>query len=153
MKRRWVIALGAILIGLVLLIRNNRYQILNPVRSLNKRILNPILAKLVGLPNSPIAIVHHVGRRSGKPYQTPVIVEPLDGSFVFTLTYGPWVDWYKNILAAGECGLIWHGREFTLANPKNLDAQAALSAFPAPLRPILSALNIQDFFKMDILSS
>ncbi len=153
MKNRWAIPLGAVLIGAVMLIRKNRYQILNPVRTINKRVLNPVLMKLGGLPYSPIAIVQHVGRRSQKPYQTPVIVEPLNGSFVFTLTYGPGVDWYRNLLAAGQCGLIWHGREYHLANPQPLEAGTALSAFPAPLRPILQALDIQDFFKMDILSS
>lgn len=46
-------------------------------------------------------LVRHVGRRSGKPYETVIMVWPLRASFVIALTYGPKVDWYQNLLAAG----------------------------------------------------
>jgi hypothetical protein len=42
-------------------------------------------------------------------YETPIFVEPFDRGFVIELTYGPQVDWYKNVLAAGGCTQVRSG--------------------------------------------
>src|SRR3954452_3417920 len=51
--------------------------------------------------HAPFALVRHVGRRSGRAYATPLVVARVAGGFVVELTYGPDVDWYRNITAAG----------------------------------------------------
>jgi deazaflavin-dependent oxidoreductase (nitroreductase family) len=88
-----------------------------------------------------------VGRRSGKAYETPIIVMPINGGFVVTLTYGPNVDWYKNIKAAGEFKLLWHNQEYHIAHMEPLDTQTALAAFSQPFRFILKVRNERDFLK------
>ena len=104
--------------------------------------------KFAGLRYSPISIIRHVGRRSGKLYETPVIVEPLAEGFVFALTYGPDVDWYRNILATGRATLRWHGKEYALEKPEPIDRQAALAAFPQPFRLILRFVGPRHYFRM-----
>ena len=47
-----------------------------------------------------MGIVHHVGRRSGRPYETPVLLTPIDGGFLIPLTYGPDRDWVRNVTAS-----------------------------------------------------
>jgi hypothetical protein len=81
-----------------------KYQqyLLNQMRFLNKWAFNPMILRFAGSSHSPISIIRHDGSRSGIPYRTPVIVESLDDRFVFALPYGPKVDWYRNILAAGH---------------------------------------------------
>ena len=64
--------------------------------TLLKYTLNPLTRTLARASFGPFSIIRHVGRRSGKHYETPIIVQPSDGGFVFALTYGPDVDWYKN---------------------------------------------------------
>jgi deazaflavin-dependent oxidoreductase (nitroreductase family) len=93
-----------------------KYQqhLLNRIRVFNKQALNPMILKFAGCSHSPISVIRHAGRRSGKPYLTPIIVEPLVDGFVFALTYGPKVDWYRNVLAAGWCTVIWHGKEYVI---------------------------------------
>ncbi len=125
-----------------------RPQIRDRVRFFNKRVLNRVMLKIAGAAHSPISIVYHVGRRSGKPYETPVIVEPLADSFVFALTYGPEVDWYRNVLAAGHAELLWHGKKFALANPELIDIKTALPVFPSFARPLLQTLGTRHFFRM-----
>jgi deazaflavin-dependent oxidoreductase (nitroreductase family) len=150
MKKLRPVALGIVLIMALYILRNHREQVLDRIRFFNKRVINPLMLKIAGIPGSPIAIVGHVGRRSQKHYQTPVIVEPADGSFVFALTYGPNVDWYRNILAAGSGTLRWHGSEYQLEKPEPIDAQAGILAFPPPLRAILQLIGPEHYFKMEI---
>jgi hypothetical protein len=119
------------------------------LRSFNKHILNRVTLKISGASHSPISTVYHMGRHSGKVYQTPIIVGRDSTGFVFALTYGVEVDWYRNVLAAGRCALIWHGKKYMLENPEPVAVEAALPVFPLPLRFILRMVGIQDFFGME----
>jgi deazaflavin-dependent oxidoreductase (nitroreductase family) len=109
---------------------------------------NRFARRFAGVSRTPFAMLYHVGRRSGKTYEIPIIVMPFRGGFVFALTYGTEVDWYRNVLAAGRANLLWHNQEYTLENPEPLDAQTALLAFPVLLRPILRLRGTQDFMRM-----
>jgi deazaflavin-dependent oxidoreductase (nitroreductase family) len=123
-------------------------RIPNRIRYFNKRVLNKGMIKIAGRSHSPISIVRHVGRRSGKTYATPVIIMPLKDGFVFALTYGTQVDWYRNVLEAGHCQVRWHGQDYALERPEPMVVKDALRAFPQPFRLILGMLNLQDFFRM-----
>ncbi len=127
-------------------------KIRDRVRAFNKHTFNPMILKSAGSSRSPFAVIHHVGRRSGKPYETPVIVEPVNSGFVFALTYGPEVDWYRNVLAAGHGTIVWHGKEYAIEQPETLDVKAGVRAFPFPERLILSLLGIRHFFRMRFAS-
>ncbi len=122
----------------------------NGVRLFNKHVTNSVMLRIAGAPHSPIAILRHTGRRSGKAYATPVMAEPVTGGFMFALTYGTGVDWYRNVLSAGQCGLRWHGEEYVLEKPEPLGRQAALFVFPLPFRPMLRLVGVRDFLCMRI---
>jgi deazaflavin-dependent oxidoreductase (nitroreductase family) len=107
------------------------------IRQFNKRILNPFTLSFAGRRYSPYAIVRHVGRRSGRVYHTPVWAEAMDGSFVIPLPYGDHVDWYRNVLAAGECILAWRGKAFRAGEPKVIDEAVGLRAIPEPVRNLI----------------
>ena len=121
-------------------------RVLDRVRQFNKRTFNPWILKSAGGERSPLAVVGHVGRRSGAAYATPVIVRPVQDGFVFALTYGPEVDWYRNILAAGTCTLRWRGETCRLEQPETLSVEAGLLAFPAPHRWVLRLNGIRHYF-------
>ncbi len=59
----------------------------------------------------PFSLVRHVGRKSGRAYETPVILAKVPGGFIAELTYGDQVDWYKNVMAAEGCVVVHHGEE------------------------------------------
>ena len=45
-------------------------------------------------------MITHLGRKSGRTYQTPVeVVERADGEYVVCSGTGPGADWYRNIVA------------------------------------------------------
>jgi len=118
------------------------------IRAFNKRYFNRLVNRFAGVSRTPFALIRHVGRRSGKPYETPIIVMPLGKSFVIALTYGPEVDWYRNVQAAGAATLLWHNTEYALTQPEPLDVKAGLSAFPPPFRQILGVLGTRHFVQM-----
>ncbi len=113
-----------------------------------KRYFNPLTRGIAHSSFGPFALVRHVGRRSGKQYETPIIVQPVDDGFVFELTYGPDVDWYKNIQAAESFILRWHGKDYVIDKLEPLDTQVGMAAFPLPARLILRAIRRQHFLKM-----
>ena len=123
------------------------------IRYFNKRVINRVMMKIARATHSPISIVRHTGRKSGKVYTTPVIVEPVRNGFVFALTYGRDVDWYRNVLAAGQCDLRWHGKDYQLAAAESLGPAAALPAFPLFFRSILRLIGIQYFLRMTCRST
>ncbi len=124
-------------------------RILNGLRIVNKYTLNRLTRRFAGKPRSPLAVIYHTGRHSGKLYETPVIAQPLVDGFVIPLAYGPEVDWYRNVLAAGDCRIGWHGQEYSIENPQPVDATTAFSGFPVfPQRLILRILGSHHFIKM-----
>jgi deazaflavin-dependent oxidoreductase (nitroreductase family) len=115
-----------------------------------KYTLNPLTRRLARSSFGPFSIVRHVGRRSGKRYETPIIVSRVRDGFVIELTYGPDVDWHKNVLAAGSCSLVWHGQEYVIDKIEPLDAETGRAAFPPSQRLILRLLGRTHFEKMKI---
>ena len=118
------------------------------IRAFNKQYFNRLVHTFAGVSRTPFALIRHVGRRSGKPYETPIIVMPQGAGFVIALTYGPQVDWYRNVQAAGQATLLWHNQEFALKQPESITAQVGLSAFPTPFRQILGLLGTREFVRM-----
>jgi deazaflavin-dependent oxidoreductase (nitroreductase family) len=89
-------------------------------------------------------VVTHRGRRSGRPYRTPVNVFRIPGWYVIALTYGPDSEWTKNVLRAGECELDTRGRTVHLRHPR-LVTDENRRLVPSPVRPFLRALGVAQF--------
>ncbi len=121
------------------------------IRHFNKYITNPLLRRFANASRGPFAVMRHVGRRSGKPYETTIMVWPLGEGFVIALTYGPKVDWYRNVLAAGHGTLLWHGREYAVGKPEPIDVKTALPAFPSFIRTILRLQGVQHFVRVKVI--
>src|SRR5215207_585638 len=126
----------------------NKEKIRKGIGLLLKHTLNPLTRRLAHSSFGPFSIIRHVGRRSGKQYETPIIVAPTEDGFVIELTYGPDVDWYKNVLAAGGCTVIWHGKEYVIDKLEPIDAETGRAAFPLPARLILRVTKRQHYVKM-----
>ncbi|GAC1479068.1 MAG: hypothetical protein NVS2B12_33790 [Ktedonobacteraceae bacterium] len=133
---------------LAVLLLSKPSPFLTRMRFFSKRVINPVVLRFAGAARSPFAAIRHVGRRSGKVYTTPLLLAPVAGGFVIELTYGFEVDWYRNVRAAGQCTLLWQGREYTCTRFETLDAATALPAFPPVLRLPLRAFGAQHFVRM-----
>lgn len=124
------------------------FKLPDRVRYVNKYVTNRLLRGFVSLSLGPFAVIHHVGRRSGKPYETTIWVWSMGEGFVIALTYGPKVDWYRNMQAAGGGTLLWHKRVYTVGKPEPMDASTAMTAFPALFRSLFRRTGLKDFVWM-----
>jgi deazaflavin-dependent oxidoreductase (nitroreductase family) len=100
---------------------------------------NALVLPTAGRRISAYAVLRHTGRRSGRIYLTPVGAYQFGDGFVMGLTYGPKVDWCRNVLASDHAVLRWRGKDYAVERPEliRLD-QDVLRAFPLPFRPILA---------------
>ena len=128
--------------------RTRIFKLPGRIRIFNKHVTNRLLRVFVHLSLGPFAIIRHVGRSSGKHYETVLWVWPLGEGFVIALTYGSKVDWYRNMSAAGGGAVLWHRRLYTLGKPEPIDLETALPAFPVLFRPIFRKTGMHDFVWM-----
>jgi deazaflavin-dependent oxidoreductase (nitroreductase family) len=90
------------------------------------KLLNPLVGLLAGRRFMPlIARVHHVGRRSGKPYMTPTGAHVTGDTIVIPLSFGNVSDWSRNVRAAGGCVVKLGGRSYRATQPQFVDAADA----------------------------
>lgn len=94
------------------------------------------------------SLVRSIGRTSGREYETPIIVSPVADGFVAELTYGPEVNWYRNIVATGHCVIVHRGVEHMIDRIEPMDAPAGLAAYPAGQRIVLRLLRRRDFIHL-----
>jgi hypothetical protein len=95
------------------------------------------------------AVVHHVGRRSGRVYSTAVWAHRVGESFWIGLPYGAGVDWLRNVRAAGGCHLEHDGVRYRVVDPVVLP----VTDFPASLgrdRAMLRLMGVRDALRVDI---
>jgi len=123
-------------------------QVPRIVRRVNRAVTNPLMRPLAGLV-PPLAVVHHVGRTSGKGYRTPVLALRVEGGIVTPLPYGTDIDWCQNVVAAGRYEIEILGRCVEVANPRIVDAETALPLLPFFLRPGLRLLDLPGYLIAD----
>ena len=114
----------------------------------NRLVFNRVVRTFAGQRGSPVAVVEHRGRRSGRQYRTPVLAFGVDGGYVVALFYGADSDWVRNVLAAGACTLERGGRRVELAGPGMLDADDGMTLVPLPMRLALRLLRVRRFLRL-----
>lgn len=109
----------------------------------NKHVLNKVTIHMAGrLPN--MAIVIHVGRRTGNVYRTPVNAFRTEDGFRFALTYGRDAEWVRNALSFGAVRLITRHREYELTGPR-LVTDPERHGVPRPVRFLLKVFRVTEF--------
>jgi deazaflavin-dependent oxidoreductase (nitroreductase family) len=120
------------------------------VRHVNRDIFNGLTLRFAG--RHVFAVVHHVGRRTGRAYTTPVVAWPLPDGFLMPLPYGADTDWCRNVLATGQGTIDWHGRTYPVTGPEVVGAATAQPLLPTWARRLLGALRVRHFLKVDRLA-
>jgi len=103
------------------------------------RFVEPVLRRW-----SRFGVVHHVGRRTGTAYRTPVTAFELDGVLVVALTYGPSADWVQNVIA-GPGQIERAGVRTDIAGVEVVGRDVAWAALPAFVRGALRVLRVRHF--------
>ena len=95
------------------------------------RATRPLALRSAGKQGSNTSIIRHVGRRSGRTYETPVVAVRHDDSFWIALPYGDRTDWLKNVLSEGSAAIVTNGRSYEVDRPQVIPMAEATAHFRA----------------------
>jgi hypothetical protein len=115
--------------------------LLTAVRISNKYMLNPLMSTLAGRKHWYAASIAHTGRKSGKPYSTPIGAERVPDGFIIPLGYG-------NVIAAGRATIRIKGETYDVTEPEVIDAATALPELSPQRRKAFGRLGITQYLKL-----
>jgi deazaflavin-dependent oxidoreductase (nitroreductase family) len=95
------------------------------LRPLYGHVFNPSALRAAARGESQWAVIHHVGRRSGTAYDTPIDAQRTPDGILLCLVYGSSANWCRNVLAAGSCTLSLEGEELALTAPQVISMSEA----------------------------
>jgi deazaflavin-dependent oxidoreductase (nitroreductase family) len=101
------------------------------------RHVNRAVVPFAGRRLSPVAVVVHRGRRTGRSYRTPVLAFRGEDGLVVGLPYGADRDWVRNVLAAGGATVHIGGRAVETTAPRLVSARTVAWLRLVPLRQAL----------------
>ena len=109
----------------ILGMRTKNPSVLGGIRRMNRAFSNPRAMQTAGTPGAYASIVRHVGRTSGRDYETPVGAVAIDDGFVIALPYGSQADWLKNVLASGSAVIVDEGVTYEVDQPEVIQSEEA----------------------------
>lgn len=87
------------------------------VARFNRRVTNPLALKYGRW--SPLnGTLEHVGRKSGKRYETPLNIFDTADGYVVPIGYGLQSHWVQNVLAGGPAAVHKHGKTVPVADAR-----------------------------------
>jgi deazaflavin-dependent oxidoreductase (nitroreductase family) len=111
--------------------------------AITNRLTRPLAARLPWF-----SVLEHVGRTSGEVHQTPLnAFRRGHDRWIVALTYGPDVQWVRNVLAAGHCRMLVQGRWLELVEPRRF-RDPAHKQVPLIVRGALTLLGVEWFLEM-----
>jgi deazaflavin-dependent oxidoreductase (nitroreductase family) len=124
--------------------------LLRAIRISNKYLLNPVMGARGGKKHSYAAVIQHTGRKSGKPYSTPIGADRVQDGFIIPLAYGVRVDWLQNVLAAGRATVSAEGETHDVTEPEVIDAAAALPMLSPKRQRTFERIGIAQYLKVTL---
>lgn len=132
------------------IVRSDRPPLIARATLAVARVSAPLSRPLAGRRLFPLwAVVHHHGRRSGRPYAVPVAVRVSPDAFTIPLPWGDQTQWLRNILAAGGCTIRWRGADHIVTAPRVIGMDDAADAFHPLQRAVLRGAGIRAFVRLD----
>lgn len=107
--------------------------------------LNRLTRAIARTGHGPFTLVRHTGRKSGRTFETPIIVARVPEGFMAEPTYGEQVNWYRNAVVAGGCVIVRGRQEHQVVSIESCDPDHGRAAYPPPLRLVLRALGREEF--------
>ena len=113
-----VVAVALLLLSV--LVAGMRWKVppvLDAVRRMNRSVTNPRVMRTAGSAGTQTSVIRHTGRRSGRPYETPVDIITTGDGYLIALPYGTRADWVQNVIAAGGATIVSQGESIDVDAP------------------------------------
>jgi deazaflavin-dependent oxidoreductase (nitroreductase family) len=119
--------------------------------------LNPLSLRMAGGPGFRMAgRIHHVGRRSGSEYVTPVGARLKHGEILIPLTFGNRSDWVRNVRVAGGAIVEVRGHSYQIGAPEFLnwtEGRPVVRDYFPVARGVFKTLGIKQFMHAPVVDS
>lgn len=115
----------------------------------NRKVTNRLLG-LIPRRWSPFVVVHHIGRRSARPYATLAAAFSTPTGYILTPTYGPDADWVRNTLAAGSFTIDRRGNLLYLRGARLIERSDAWPHLPLLVRAAMRVLGVHSYLAADV---
>jgi len=139
-----VLFFGLLMVGM-------RWQVgpvLDVIRRMN-RVTNPRVMRTAGTTASETSVIEHVGRASGRAYQTPIDVIPTATSLLIALPYGTRADWVRNVLAAGSATLVTQGERVDVDRPSFVAIADVAHVIPKRTKRMLRLFGVTQLLQLE----
>jgi deazaflavin-dependent oxidoreductase (nitroreductase family) len=128
--------------------RTKTPAVVDGVRRFNRAVTNPRVLRSAGQPGASTSVIHHVGRVSGRSYETPVGPFAVGDGFVIALPYGPGADWVRNVMAKGSAMLTHKGRTVPIQAPEVVPVAEVIDALPSSERRTLRLFAVDQCLRV-----
>ena len=117
------------------------------------QVTRPIAMRKAGTVSSKTSLVRHIGRTSGRSYETPIVtVEYADG-FLIALPYGARTDWLKNVVANGRASIVTGGQTYDVDRPQIVPMSEATAHFKTKEQKLHRRFGIESCLQVHRLVS
>lgn len=141
---------GVVMVVFLVGMRTKNPAVVDTVRRFNRAVANPRQLRSAGTPGAYASIIHHVGRSSGRAYETPIGAMPVDDGFVVALPYGRRADWLQNVLAAGRATLVHDGATVEVVEPEVVPTESVIDALPTGERRTLGLFGVDECLRLHV---
>lgn len=125
-----MVALAVIGVVFVVGMRRKSPTVLRVVRRFTRVVVNPRVLATAGTPGAYASVISHVGRTTGRLYETPVVAERTGDGFVIALPYGTTANWVKNVLVTGSATIVDEGTTYRVDQPEIVPLALMADYFP-----------------------
>jgi hypothetical protein len=114
---------------------------------------NPVVMTLglAGEGWSPWGIVTHVGRTSGRTYETPILPHRVGDVVLVPLTYGSGVHWVRNLQSTGMAAIRVHGHTLRVVDPVVEQVCGVVPLLSMPWRALYRLTGMAEFLRLSII--
>lgn len=116
----------------------------------HKHVTNPVWVRFFAGRSTSSALLHHVGRKSGKSYKTPLTAHKSKDTIIVPLPYGTETDWLRNLEAAGQGVVELEGRSFSVDEPEVVPIDDVMPLLPPLVVRIVQLHETKDALRLHV---
>jgi len=146
-----LLVVGAAAAAFVVGMRRKSPVLQDRIRQLSKQVGQPLALRTAGRPGQANGVIHHVGRRSGTEYATPMTPFRIGDELLIALPYTAKADWVRNVLAAGTARVDHDGESLTVTDPEVVSYAQVAGQLPTPSKVVAKVFDLQEFLRLRIV--
>ncbi len=98
--------------------KSRRPRVMGWLTWYHKHVTNPVWVRFFAGRSANSALLHHVGRKSGKAFVTPLTAHKSEDTIIIPMPYGTETDWLRNLQAAGQGVVELDNRSYGVDEPE-----------------------------------